>query len=144
MVPVLSLFFYTSNLFPGRWRLGGLTTTQLTLWSIVQEALATLSRCDPPSGCFHEPFHPYTTQRPLTSYKPASVKASVCQATSISPRLRCGRTCSYSFNPPVRFHVRSAESTGRLHRPNGVLSCSPCGEHLAPYVDVCRAAPALL
>ena len=85
-----------------------------------------------------------TLHYPLTSYKPASVKASVCQATFISPRLRCGRTCSYSFNPPVRFHVRSAESTGRLHRPNGVLSCSPCGEHLAPYVDVCRAAPALL
>ena len=113
------------------------------VWSVSSEAMVLCRDRDPSSDCFHGSFHPYTTQHPLTSYKPASVKASVCQATVISPRLRCGRTCSYSFNPPARFHVRSAESTGRLHRPNGVLSCSPCGEHLArrltsKYVELLR------
>ena len=139
----LSLF-YTSNLFPGRWRHGGLTTTQLTLWSIVREAFALFRAATHPQVASMGQFT-RTLHYPLTSYKPASVKASVCQATFISPRLRCDRTCSYSFNPRARFRVRSAESTGGLLRPNGILSATFHTEiYPASAVDVNRAAPTLL
>ena len=115
------------------------------VWSVSSEAMVLCRDRDPSSDCFHGSFHPYTTQHPLTSYKPASVKASVCQATFISPRLRCDRTCSYSFNPRARFRVRSAESTGGVLRPNGILSAAFHTEiHPASAVDVNRAAPTLL
>ena len=44
-----------------------------------------------------------------------------CMPYCIRPRLRYYK-CSYSFNPQSRFPDHSAESTGGLHRPNGILS----------------------
>ena len=47
---------------------------------VVQEALATLTRCNPPSGCFHGPFHPHTALltiidiRPLRQYMPHCIR----------------------------------------------------------------------
>ena len=44
-----------------------------------------------------------------------------CMPYCIRPRLRYYKR-SYSFNPQSRFPDHSAESTGGLHRPNGILS----------------------
>ena len=53
-------------------------------------------------------------QRRLGQYMPHCIR----------PRLRYyKRSCrSYSFNPQSRFPDHSAESTGGLHRPNGIFS----------------------
>ena len=50
-------------------------------------------------------------QRRLRQYMPHCIR----------PRLRYYKR-SYSFNPQSRFPDHSAESTGGLHRPNGILS----------------------
>ena len=50
-------------------------------------------------------------QRRLRQYMPYCIR----------PRLRYYKR-SYSFNPQSRFPDHSAESTGGLHRPNGILS----------------------
>ena len=65
----------------------------------------------------------------------------------IRPRLRNYKR-SYSFNPQSRFPDHSVESTGRLHRLNGVLSrtsktLTPSGEKLRcatppPLIAICR------
>ena len=60
--------------------------------------------------------HSYITH--LTTYS-GGFRRSV-SPTVIAPRLRYRSTSS--FNPPARFHVRSAESTVGLHRNNDSLS----------------------
>ena len=55
----------------------------------------------------------------------------------IRPRLRYYKR-SYSFNPQSRFPDHSAESTGGLHRPNGILSrtsktLTPWLQHTRPH-----------
>ena len=55
-----------------------------------------------------------------------------CMPYCIRPRLRYYKR-SYSFNPQSRFPDHSAESTGGLHRPNGILSRT--SKTLSPWLQ---------
>ena len=64
----------------------------------------------------------YTTRTQLTVIDSIGQRRlRQCMPYCIRPRLRYYKR-SYSFNPQSRFPDHSAESTGGLHRPNGILS----------------------
>ena len=63
----------------------------------------------------------YTTRTHLTLYPIGQRRLRQYMPHCNRPRLRYYKR-SYSFNPQSRFPDHLAESTGGLHRPNGVLS----------------------
>jgi len=86
-----------------------MSTFLLTL-SVVPE-LEHLYVSDPPSQQLQGSSHPYTiTLSHLT--RPATVKEVYSRLSSPEASLLIR---SYSFNTPVCFHIRSAESTVGLH-----------------------------